>query len=39
MFDISQPESISNSRFWLTQIATHCEDVIKVLIGNKSDLL
>ena len=40
VFDITNPKSLEDCRFWFKQLSVHCgDDIPKVLIGNKSDML
>ena len=40
VFDITTPQSLEDARFWFKQLSIHCgDDIPKVLIGNKADLL
>lgn len=39
-FDLTEPESFKNTKKWLSEIESHTEDGIKImLIGNKLDLI
>lgn len=40
MYDVTNAESFNNVMIWLNEITKHgTENVIKLLVGNKSDLL
>ena len=37
MFDLSEPATFVSVKKWLQEIANHCDEVPRVLVGNKLD--
>ena len=37
MFDVTEPQTFLNVKKWLSEISNHCDDVPRVLVGNKLD--
>jgi GTPase SAR1 family protein len=40
VFDLTNEDSLADAKTWLQQLVLHCgNDIPKILLGNKSDLL
>jgi len=37
VFDVTEPQTFLNVKKWLSEISNHCDDVPRVLVGNKLD--
>ena len=37
VFDLSEPATFVSVKKWLQEIANHCDEVPRVLVGNKLD--
>jgi len=37
VFDVTEPQTFLNVKKWLSEITTHCDEVPRVLVGNKVD--
>lgn len=37
VFDVTEPHTFLNVKKWLSEISNHCDDVPRVLVGNKLD--
>ncbi|KAL5255912.1 hypothetical protein ACHWQZ_G011210 [Mnemiopsis leidyi] len=37
VYDVTDPTSFSHVQTWLTEIDSTCQDIVKILVGNKTD--
>ena len=37
VYDVTDPQTFISIKKWLTEIQTHCDEVPRVLVGNKLD--